>query len=59
IASRKEILYMLNLAAEKGIKPWVEIIPVGEGGCGTALKRCHDNSVKYRVTLVDYDNAFN
>ncbi|KAK9322259.1 chaperonin 10-like protein [Lipomyces orientalis] len=59
IASRKEILYMLDLAAEKGLQPWVETVPVGEEGCGTALKRCHDNDVKYRFTLVDYDKAFN
>ncbi|KAK9465822.1 chaperonin 10-like protein [Lipomyces arxii] len=58
IASRKEILYMLNLAAEKKIQPMVETIPVGESGCGEALRRCHDNDVKYRFTLTDYDKQF-
>jgi alcohol dehydrogenase (NADP+) len=38
LGSRRETLEMLQLAAEKGIKPWVETIPVGEKGCGEACK---------------------
>ncbi|KAK9479560.1 chaperonin 10-like protein [Lipomyces japonicus] len=59
IASRKEILAMLNIAAEKNLKPWIETIPVGEAGCGEALRRCHENDVRYRFTLTDYEKQFN
>ncbi|KAK9455618.1 chaperonin 10-like protein [Dipodascopsis uninucleata] len=58
IASRKEILKMLDIAAEQNIKPWIEKIPVGEEGCGQALSRCHANDVRYRFTLTDYEKEF-
>ncbi|KAK9380303.1 chaperonin 10-like protein [Kockiozyma suomiensis] len=58
IASRPEIIKMLDLAAEKGIESWVETLPVGEKGCGEALSRCYANDVRYRFTLTDYDKAF-
>lgn len=38
LGSRKETLEMLQLAADKGIKSWVETIPVGEKGCGEACE---------------------
>ena len=38
LGSRKETLEMLALAAEKGIKSWVERISVGEKGVGEARK---------------------
>ncbi len=38
LGSRKETLAMLQLAADKGIKSWVETLPVGEKGCGEACK---------------------
>ncbi|KAK7225466.1 hypothetical protein V2G26_013469 [Clonostachys chloroleuca] len=58
LGSRKETLEMLKIAAEQNIKSWVETIPVGEEGCGTALKRVHNGDVKYRFTLVDYEKQF-
>ncbi|KAK3291224.1 chaperonin 10-like protein [Chaetomium fimeti] len=58
LGSRQETLEMLRLAAQKGIKSWVETIPVGEKGVGEALERLHKNDVKYRFTLVDYDKQF-
>ncbi|KAK9473727.1 chaperonin 10-like protein [Dipodascopsis tothii] len=58
IGSRKEILEMLDLAATQGIKSWVETIPISAEGCSQGLTKCHDNKVKYRVTLVDYEKAF-
>lgn len=36
LGSRRETLDMLQLAADKGIRSWVETIPVGEKGCGEA-----------------------
>lgn len=38
LGSREETLDMLKLAADKGIKSWVEKIPVGEEGVGKACK---------------------
>jgi alcohol dehydrogenase (NADP+) len=38
LGSRKETLDMLRLAADKGIKSWVETISVGEKGVGQARK---------------------
>ncbi|KAK9381235.1 chaperonin 10-like protein [Kockiozyma suomiensis] len=58
IGSKKEVLEMMDLAVEKGVRPWVETIPISEEGCAKALQKCHDNDVKYRVTLVDYEKAF-
>ncbi|KFA68918.1 hypothetical protein S40285_05441 [Stachybotrys chlorohalonatus IBT 40285] len=58
LGSRKETLDMLKLAADKGIKSWVETIPVGEAGCGEALRRVHENNVRYRFTLTDYEKQF-
>ncbi|PKS09828.1 hypothetical protein jhhlp_004451 [Lomentospora prolificans] len=58
LGSREETLDMLKLAAEKGIKSWVETVPISEEGCGKALERVHNNDVKYRFTLTDYDKQF-
>lgn len=58
LGSRRETLDMLQLAADKGIRSWVETIPVGEKGCGEALERLQKNDVRYRFTLVDYDKQF-
>lgn len=38
LGSREETLDMLRLAAEKGIKSWVETIPIGEEGVAKACK---------------------
>lgn len=58
LGSRREMLEMLDLAAKKGIKAWHEDLKVGEKGIGEALERCHNNDVKYRFVLTDYDKAF-
>ncbi|KAF8247666.1 NADPH-dependent medium chain alcohol dehydrogenase [Wilcoxina mikolae CBS 423.85] len=58
IGGRKECLEMLNLAAEKGVKSWVEEIQVGEEGCKEAVERLNRNDVRYRFTLVGFDKAF-
>ena len=79
LGNRQETLDMLQLAADKGIKSWVETIPIGEEGVGKAcmffsspyplptvsatdyetVERLHNNDVKYRFTLTDYDKQFN
>jgi len=58
LGSRKEVLAMLQLAADKGIESWVEEIKIGEEGLKTALTRVHENDVKYRFTLVGYEDIF-
>lgn len=58
LGSRKEVLSMLKLAAEKGIKSWVEEIEISKEGLKSALERLHANDVKYRFTLTGYDKCF-
>lgn len=49
IGSKKEALQMLALAAEKDIKPWVEVLPMKD--CSKAVKRVEDNDIRYRFVL--------
>jgi alcohol dehydrogenase (NADP+) len=49
IGSKKEILQMLDLAAKKNIKPWIEVLPMSD--CSMAVKRVHENDIKYRFVL--------
>ncbi|TGO42449.1 hypothetical protein BHYA_0008g00390 [Botrytis hyacinthi] len=58
LGSRKEVLAMLDLAVEKGIKSWVETIEINEEGLKTALTRLHNNDVRYRFTMVGYEKCF-
>ncbi|KAL9017080.1 MAG: hypothetical protein Q9185_005591 [Variospora sp. 1 TL-2023] len=58
IGSRPEMFRMLQLVSEKKLKPMIETIPISEEGCATAVKGVHENTVRYRYTLVDYDRAF-
>jgi alcohol dehydrogenase (NADP+) len=58
LGSRKETIAMLELAAEKGLKSWVEEIPISAEGLKTAVSRLHKNDVRYRFTMTDYDKAF-
>ncbi|CAK7236042.1 hypothetical protein SBRCBS47491_009501 [Sporothrix bragantina] len=58
IGSRKETLAMLKLAAEKGIKSWVETIPISEENLSKTIQRLEKNDVRYRFCMVDYDKAF-
>ncbi|KZF19537.1 NADP-dependent alcohol dehydrogenase 6 [Xylona heveae TC161] len=58
IGSRPEILSMLKLASDKGIKTWVEKIDISEKGCKEAVERVYKNDVHYRFSLVGFDKAF-
>jgi len=58
LGSRKEVLAMLALAEEKGIKSWVEEIQISAEGLKTALTRLHANDVRYRFTLTGYEKEF-
>ncbi|KAI4221147.1 MAG: hypothetical protein LQ349_007915, partial [Xanthoria aureola] len=58
IGSRPEMFAMLKLASEKKLKPIIETIPVSEDGCKKAVLGVHNNEVRYRYTLTDFDKAF-
>jgi alcohol dehydrogenase (NADP+) len=58
LGSRKETIAMLELAAEKGLKSWVEEVPISAESLKTAVTRLHKNDVRYRFTMTEYDKAF-
>jgi len=58
LGSRREVLEMLDLAAVKGIKSWVEEIPISKEGIQKAIEKLQNSSVRYRSCLVAYDEAF-
>lgn len=58
LGNHKEMEDMLQLAAAKGVKPWVETIDISEKGCQEAVERLKANKVHYRFTLTGYDKAF-
>lgn len=59
LGSRKEMLEMLQLAADKGIKSWVEEIPLSSEGLKQAMGNIQNSSVRYRSCMTKYDEAFN
>lgn len=58
LGSRTEALEMLQLAADKGVKAWVEEIPISEKNVEVALTRCNEGDVRYRFVFTEYDKAF-
>lgn len=58
LGSRKEMIQMFQLAADKGLKTWVEEIQISEEGLKEAVTRLKKTDVKYRFTLTGYDKAF-
>jgi len=49
IGSKKEIIAMLKLASEKGVKSWIEELPMSQ--CGKAVQNVKDNKIRYRHVL--------
>lgn len=49
---------MLDLAATQKIKSWIQPIPLSAEGCSKAVQSVHDNEVRYRHVLTDYDDQF-
>ena len=49
---------MLKLASEKNLRPIVETIDVSAEGCKQTVERLFKNEVRYRFTLVNFDQAF-
>lgn len=58
VASRDEVLEMLKVASEKGVKSWVKEIPISVEGIQKAMAQIEDGSVRYRSCLVGYNEAF-
>lgn len=58
LGSRREMLDMLDLAAKKGIKSWVETVPISAENLSKVIQRLEKNDIRYRFTMVDYDKAF-
>lgn len=49
VGSKKECMEMLHLAAEKGVKPWIEEMPMKDAK--KALEGVGNNAVRYRYVL--------
>ncbi|EPQ51237.1 GroES-like protein [Gloeophyllum trabeum ATCC 11539] len=49
VGSKREAAEMLGLAAEKGIRPWIEEMPMREAA--QAIQRLKRNDVRYRFVL--------
>lgn len=58
LGSRREMLEMLQLAADKGLNSWVEEIPISKEGLQLAMQKLDKSSVRYRSCMVGYDKAF-
>ncbi|ORY28631.1 chaperonin 10-like protein [Naematelia encephala] len=50
LGNKGEANDMLKLAAEKGVKPWINVIPMKDAA--KAIKAVEDSSVRYRTILV-------
>ncbi|KAI5465029.1 chaperonin 10-like protein [Mariannaea sp. PMI_226] len=58
LGSRREMLEMLQLAADKGIKSWVEEITISKEGLQKAMDNLKTSSVRYRSCMTNYEEAF-
>lgn len=52
IAGRMRMRKMLEFAAQHGIRPQIECVPLDADGCREACRRVADNSVRFRAVLV-------
>jgi alcohol dehydrogenase (NADP+) len=58
LGSRRETLEMLQLAADKGIKTWVQEIPISPEGLKSAMQGLDSHKVRYRYCMTDYEDVF-
>jgi alcohol dehydrogenase (NADP+) len=58
LGSRKEMIRMLDLAVEKGVKSWVEEIQISPENLKAAMERMKTSDVRYRFTLTGYEEVF-
>ncbi|KAJ9129902.1 Alcohol dehydrogenase-like protein [Coniochaeta hoffmannii] len=58
LGSRRETLEMLQLAADRGIKTWVEEKPISQEGLKEVMQRMKKSDVRYRFCMTNYEEAF-
>lgn len=58
LGSRKETLEMLQLAAEKGVRTWVEEVKINEGNLKGVMEKMKGAGGRYRFCLTGYEEAF-
>lgn len=58
IGSRKETLEMLQLAADKGVKTWVEEVPLSAKSLSESVQKLQKHDVHYRFCLTGFDKEF-
>lgn len=58
LGSRRETLEMLQLAADAGIRTWVEELPMGREGLREAMCRMERGEARYRICMTGYDEVF-
>ena len=58
LGSKKEVLKMFQIAADKGVKPWIEKVPISEENVAKALDRCEAGDVRYRFVFTELEKAF-
>ncbi|ODQ78809.1 hypothetical protein BABINDRAFT_162492 [Babjeviella inositovora NRRL Y-12698] len=58
LGSRTECIEMLELAASKGVTPWIEEVPISEAGVSEILTKCDNGDARYRYCLTDFHKAF-
>lgn len=58
IGAPREIEYMLKVAAEHDIRPWVETLDINEENVTKAWNRMDSGDIKFRFVLTGYDKCF-
>lgn len=58
LGSRRETLEMLQLAADKGIKTWVEEYPISDKNLAEVMTKLKKNDVRYRFCMTNYADQF-
>lgn len=58
IGSKKEAIKMLEIAVAKGVRPWIEEVPITAESCGTSLLKCAEGKVRYRFVFTKFDEIF-
>jgi alcohol dehydrogenase (NADP+) len=58
LGNHQEMDAMLQLAADKGVRPVVQTIDISEDGCKEAVERVQAGKVHFRLTLTGFDKAF-
>jgi alcohol dehydrogenase (NADP+) len=51
IGSKKECIQMLQLAADKGVKPWITLLPMSDAKKAVEAVKKNDLKGKYRFVL--------